>query len=367
MRRFLVLVVALLVILLPPQRETSGQVALTIPTRVNGVELSSVRGWLANIYPWTYVPEVSTVHPVLRLWTPKELQTPFQIWEQSKQLNDYGSGADVLEYSPNPGLGDHNHWLRTYFTNGSRPFFLLYEHINGTRFDPPHNDAKNMDLPHNRKVFKEDIDFMFRNVIIPYQSRYITVNGRAVIYMWASSAMTGDFVGLLEEVKANYPVFFIGTRDHENTAKVLDGFMDYSLGPGSGDYLQNVQNYRQGSFSWRQFLRKLESETGKKYLFIPTFQAAYDDTKFPGRTSPPMYPRSKEEIEYHAELIKTGMGLVYDKVGPFVVYSELPEGASVIESQCTSETANRPGRWTGCGTGRLEVLKKHFSSVGGIQ
>lgn len=339
------------------------------PARINGVELRTIRGWHANPYPWNYIPGQSTVHPVPRLWTPGETPSPSQMAEQCRQIKEFGGGAVVLEYSPNPALEWHNYWLSTGFANGCGPFYLLYEHMNATRFIPPDNDPKDMNNPYNRKVFKEDIDFMFKEVIERYQSRYVTVNGRAVIYLWSSVQMTGDFGSLLEEVKSEYPVFFIGSgeiwsvpreTDDINRVKALDGFMEYTMG-GRSNYLQTVQSYARASFSWRAYLRSLEVETGKRYLLIPTFQAAYDDTNFPGRTNPPMYARSRDEVKYHAEMIRSVMGSVYDySVGPFVVYGELPEGAAVVESQCLPATVDTPNRFVGCGTARLQILKEYF-------
>ncbi len=338
-----------------------------IPKTINGVELLTIRGWFANVYPWSYIPEVSAVHPVARLWTPRQKPSPFQMAEQCRQIKDFGGGAAVLEYSPNPGLDWHNYWLSTGFANGCGPFFLLYENINGTRFIPVDNGPKDMNNPSNRKVFKEDIDFMFKNVIVPNQSRYITVSGRAVVYMWLTSQMIGDFASLLEEVKKDYPVFFLGGGEVQPSSaegvarlKALDGLMNYSLG-GPSNYLQAVQDYNRSSFYLRRYLRKLEVETGKRYVFISTFQAAYDDTNvIPKRNNPAMYARSRDEVKYHAEMIRSGMGSVYDPLGPFVVYSELAEGAAVIESQCLPATLDTPGRFVGCGTARLEILKEYF-------
>ena len=348
---------------------------LVTPKTINGVELSNIRGWLANIYPWGYIPEESTVHPVARLWTPgPNPPSPFQMAEQCRQIVEFGGGAAVLEYNPNPAIRDHNYWLSTNFASACGPFFLLYEHINGTRYTCPNDCPKDMNNPQNRKVFKEDIGFMFRNVIIPYQSRYITVNGLAVIYMWLSAQMNGDFASLLEEVKKEYPVFFIGSAEMWNQpngaediarVKALDGFMEYGLSGGKSNYLRAVQDYNRASFFWRRYLTKLQLETGKRYVFIPTFQAAYDDTKLIGRTSPPMYPRSRDEVKLHAEMIKNGMkNGVYDySVGPFVVYSELPEGTAVIESQCLPETIDTPGRFVGCVLARLQILKEYFGGM----
>ena len=152
--------------------------------------------------------------------------------------------------------------------------------------------------------------------------------------------------------------------------RALDGFMEYANVvfdtdengiPKPDNYLTMVRRYQAVSAEWRQAIRRFESQTGRKYLFIPTFQAAYDDTNFPDRESPPMYPRTRSEMEHSAEVIKAGMGTIYDNIGPFAVYSELPEGGAVIESQCLPQTLDRPGRFVGCGTGRLQILKKYFS------
>jgi hypothetical protein len=197
----------------------------------------------------------------------------------------------------------------------------------------------------------------------------VTYHGRAVIFLWAVSAMYGDFASLLDEIRAEYPVAFIGSINlmHLQTDaaslrnfKALDGFMEYGL--YSPDYELMVQTYTVSSAQWRQAIRGFERETGRKYLFIPTFQAAFDNSKYSG-TTPPMYPRSRRDVMHHAERIKEEIGTVYDPVGPFVVFSELIEGAAVIESQCISDTQDKHDRWVGCGTGRLEVLREFFGGT----
>lgn len=369
-----------------------------IPDRINGVELTALKGWHANIYPWDYRPEWSAVHPVPSLWDPPkwdpreeryiaQQQSPAQIIEQSRQLDQYGSSADVLEFNVAPGNPDYNFWLRTYLgDNTDRPFYILYEHIYGNTNYVETNGAKNMDLFQNKKAFVDDIEFIVRNIVMPNKHRYVTVNGRAVIFLWAPTIMNGDFSSLLLAVKLKYPVFFIGSPGPATTdlqtlknLKALDGFMQYAVvnfdvdlngNPNPDNYLKMIGEYEVSSAAWRNKLSEFEAETGRKYLFIPTFQAAYDDTNFPERTSPPMYPRTRGEMEHNAEVIKRGMteinkGLnrtIYDNVGPFVVYSELPEGGAVIESQCLPQTVNRPGRFVGCGTARLEILKKYFGN-----
>src|SRR5215468_2766012 len=108
-----------------------------IPARINGIEIGEIHGWFANIYPWKYLPNLSTVYPVRALWgRPNDYQSPADINSQNQLLDEYGSGADVLEYSANPVAPDHNQWLRTYFTNGHRPFFVAYEHVFGTTLIP---------------------------------------------------------------------------------------------------------------------------------------------------------------------------------------------------------------------------------------
>jgi hypothetical protein len=72
----------------------------------------------------------------------------------------------VLEYSANPTRTDHNHWLRTYFTNGNRPFFVAYEHVFGTTM-VPRDGPKDMNVPYNRYAFKADIDAIVREVAVP--------------------------------------------------------------------------------------------------------------------------------------------------------------------------------------------------------
>jgi hypothetical protein len=338
-----------------------------VPLRINGVELESITGWFANLYPWRYVPDLATVFPVSRLWTPKGFQSPAAVREQNALLDDYGSGADVLEYNPNPAYPDHNQWLSTYFRNGRRPFFLLYEHINGTRY-VPESGPKNMDLAYNRQVFRGDIDFMLRNVIVPYSDRYVTYNGRAVIYMWAPSQLRGDLASLLDEIRGKYPVMFIASPNLmaiPSDAQVLrnlaafDGFMEYAL--VADDYMKMVNTYRDASARWRLMIDRFSKDNGKKYFFIPTFQAAFDDSRWdPPRSNPQMYPRTRADLLRHAAAIKSYMGSAYDNVGPFVVFSEFYEGGAVIESECLPQTLDQPDRYVGCGTARLKILKQYF-------
>lgn len=368
------------------------------PCFIPGVELKTINGWFANIYPWGYDPETSAVHPVPTLWdSPKwdpreeeyipQQQSPAQIIEQARQLDEYGSGADVLEFNVCPDNPDYNYWLSSGYLKSrtiKRPFFVLYEHIHGNCNYAEFNGAKNMNLAQNRKAFADDIGFIIDNIVLPNKERYVTVNGRAVIFLWATVGMEGDFASLLQTMKMRYPVFFIGSVNIMSiptdpfmlrNLRALDGFMEYALVPAPEegadrlDYMRMVQRYDDVSVLWREIMHRFESETRTKYIFIPTWQAAYDDTKVvPKRNNLPMYPHTRLEMEHHAEVVKRRMATgvaddfenVYDNIGPFIVYNELPEGAAVIESQCLPETMDTEDRFVGCGTVRLEIIKKYF-------
>lgn len=395
----------------------NSETRLRSPGYIKGVELSEIKGWFANIYPWGYDPETSTVHPVPSLWDPPkwdpiekkyipQQQSPAQIIEQARLLDEYGSGADVLEFNVCPDNPDYNYWLSSgYLKSGTikRPFFVLYEHIHGNCNYVEFNGSKNMNLAKNRRAFLDDIGFFVNNVVLPNESRYVTVNGRAVIYLWATVGMEGDFASLLQTAKMMYPVFFIGSvnimaipqdRNVLKNLQALDGFMEYAIPvfdkdgnglPKPDNYMTMIQKYDYASRLWFQMMKKFESETGNKYLFIRTFQAAYDDTKLSDRDNPPMYPRTKAEMEHHAEVINRRTKSIkdtcpegvepyagdknncfedfYDNSGPHIVATELPEGAAVIESQCLPETIDIPNvKFVGCGKVRLEIPKKYFSN-----
>lgn len=391
----------------------------SIPQRIPGVELRDIDGWLANRYPWQYFPEFSTVHPVSSIWDPPQwdfvqekyipqYQSQPQVAEETRILEEYGSGADVLEFNVCPSNPDYNHWLRTYLGNNStRPFFVLYEHIHGNCNYVEYNGAKDMNLFKNRQAFVYDIEFIIKNVVLPNRDRYVTVDGRAVIFMWSATSMTGDFARLLQTMRTRYPVFFIGSvgimsldesPQTMSNLRAFDGFMEYGLVNFDKDesgaikpnnYLTMIKSYDEASAEWKKIILGFgsQSQTKAEYLFIPTWQAAYDDTKVPGRNNPPMYPRTRAEMEHHAEVINRrvangtddGYEDFYDDIGPFIVASEFPEGTAVAESQLPPEPERRlkecklgqpqavPGNpklvacgYAGYGTGRLKVVGKHF-------
>lgn len=344
----------------------------SVPDKINGVDIGNVNGWFANRYQWRNIPEWQTVQPVPRLSTPGQYPSPAQIAEQDRQLNAYGSGADVLELNVCPDNPDYNQWLSTYFGDKStRSFFVLLEHVYGNCNYVEPDGPKNMDLPLNRKAFVDDIDFIFRNVILPNEHRYVTINERAVIYLWSVVQMEGDFAGLLEEVKSKYPVFFIGSVNIIDlpsgdgfiaTLEALDGYMEYVTYVPV--YYQRMTNdYAEGVRKLYGHIRKFNEKTGKEYLIIPTFQFAFDDTKYPGRNNMPMYPTFfREEVKRYAEWMKgqMGYGKLFNNIGPLIVYDELFEGGAVIESRCFPLSPLQYG-WAGCGTDRLEISFQYFA------
>ena len=365
-----------------------------IPDRVDGQEISNIYGWWAAIYPnWPFVPAQSSVWPVPQLWTPSSWegivpQSPEQIRLSAEQLTSHGSAVDILEFNPNPAYQDFVLWKQGYFSQIAslgRTFLLGYEHINGTRLRQFGVSARtltptfDMSDPYNRAIFTQDIDFMFREVIVPYIDYYVTMNGRAVIYLWNTENMLGDFGSLLNEIKARYPVAFIGSewhKPHEEDAQemgrfdAMDGFMGYSvLDPDNeGDYSRAMTQQYWSSLVFRNFLRDYEAaHPGKYRLFIPTFQAAFDDSHFPGRSnadgSPrtaPMYPKTREELFGAAQALKTAIAQdhIYDSYGPMVVYNELFEGAGVIESLPYPAP---PGQYHGFGLDRLAIVQQFFA------
>jgi len=366
----------------------------SIPDRVYGQELNDIYGWWAAIYPnWPFVPDQASVWPVPVLWTPSRTwsdlvpQSPVQIRRSAEQLTAYGSAVDVLEFNPNPDYPDFVQWKQGYFSQIAslgRAFMLGYEHINGTRLRPigPIGAAApkfDMSDPYNRAVFTQDIDFMFREIIVPYLDYCVTMNGRAVIYLWNTESMLGDFGGLLNEIKARYPVAFIGSEWHkprEDSAEemarfdAMDGFMAYSISdPGNeGNYARATTEQYWSALVFRNFLRDYEAKHPGRYrLFIPTFQAAYDDSRFPDRIKPdgspktvPMYPRTREELFGAAQAVKTAVSQdhVFDNYGPFVIYNELFEGGAVIESQPYAAPATQ---YHAFGLDRLKIVQQFFA------
>ncbi|MBI4120253.1 MAG: hypothetical protein HY454_02190 [Parcubacteria group bacterium] len=334
-----------------------------IPQMINGIDLTTIPGWWANLYPWELFPEQSPVHPIPELFTPYQKQSVNQMIYQEQVLNTFGSGLDILQIDPSSN--DLAHWRSAYFSYTRRPLFVSYEHVFNSNYIPSQG-PKDMSNLVNRQAFMKDIRFLFDNVITPYQSRYATVDGRAVVYMWSTVQMKGDFASLLDEARQKYPVFFIGSGEDMGDierVEALDGIMEYSLfgfSGSSGNYQMMASGYFSHFRAWRSVLDAIQRRTGKKIYLIPTFQAAYDDTLvIPPRGNRPLYPKSRAEVVEHARLISIGMTRwrVFDNMGPFVVCSEWPEGGAVCPSIRQPE---KEGRYVGYGTDRIEIVARYF-------
>lgn len=364
--------IVLLFLLLISVRPQTSLAQTEIPKNISGVELSNLgNGWFANRYPWMYSKRRATVHPHPTLWTPESHQTPSEIREDCHILNQHGAVADVWLFNPYPGHSDYNYWLSVQGIPecDSRKFFLLYEHIGPTAYVGDPDGRKNMDLEVNREVWRRDIDFLVRKMILPNQKRYIVINGKAVIYLWATGAMYGNFVSLLDEARTKYPVAFIGSPGVmaqseeelpvDSLLKSLDGFMEYAIVLPS--YNDAVKTYIENSRTLRRKINSWKTETKRDYVFLPMFQFAFDDSRWPGRTTPQMYPTSKEEVEKFAlQVLKATRDGVFDIALPFVIWSEIYEGTAAIPSLCMEDNKNTPTRFVGCGTERLELVQKFF-------
>ncbi|MBX4190318.1 hypothetical protein KW791_03440 [Candidatus Parcubacteria bacterium] len=327
-----------------------------------GPDITTIKGWWANVYPWVYNPSEATIQPVPELFSPSADQNFNQVRYQNQQLDEYGSGLDIVNLNPNPGSNDYNQLLSVYFTqNTKRPFFILYGIDGDSGYKEPVGQLHDMSDPLNRQVFLSKMNWFMQNVFLKFPSRVATYKGRALIYLWNTDEATGDYASLIEEAKKLYPISFFGStmsvHNEQDMARIkaFDGTFFYMVGDfqNQGNYLRAITAHRNASFAFRQFLRRNNMER----LIIPTFQVAYDDHKLQGRSAVPMYPRNKSEVELHAQLIKDVMDSVYDGMGPFVVYNELYEGGAVCETVSRPEPSDH---WVGYGLSRLEILKKFF-------
>ena len=123
---------------------------------------------------------------------------------------------------------------------------------------------------------------------------------------------------------------------------------------------QLLAEYGSGADSDRPFFVAYEHVFGTR--LIPDNGAKDMNVRYNREAFKTDYPQSRGEVIHHAERIKEEFGTVYDPIGPFAVFSELIEGAAVIESQCISDTLDKRDRWVGCGTGRLDILNSVFGN-----
>jgi hypothetical protein len=363
--------------------------AQQLPTSqtTSGVEITEIKGWHAVRYFWRYKPEESTVHPLPALRNAGEYPSPRDVEEESKLLTQLGSGVDVLEYNPNPSSPDHNNWLRSILrpdVSGGRPFYIAWEHVYGTRYVPV-NGSKDMSNPTNRRRFEEDLRFVRDNVILPCQSRYATLEGQPVIYLWSMGDMYGDFGSLLEELRSKYSVRFVGGTnlmyseywgsEYLKNLQGLDGFMEYSLFPSAAtpeerakraiNYSNMVARHKKGTEDLQAAILKFKENTGREYYLGSTMQFAFDDTRVVDpqpRGNFPMYPQTVKEVTDFAQRLRDWKSNGIYSFGPLVIWDEFFEGAAVAPSQCLPETLGRPDRFVGCGYVRPEIVLRYFGN-----
>jgi len=330
-------------------------------------------------YPtWVYRERQSTVYPI-RL---RDGQLP-DVWiieAQNKELNDFGIHFDVIQFNPNPEAPEDWNRLRSNFlrVGNMRPFCLLYEHHMATRYLWIRQDGKrhhiDLSTPHNKRVFFEDMEFMLRNIIIPHEKNYISLNGKALIYLWAAPVFW-NAGPVLKEAKQKYPIAFISGEDgfypHEEPhaierIKQVDIIMPYSLNRAAqyaGRYGTMIEKYMAGLYEWARHLEEHSPET----ILYTRMQFAFDDTNSTaslGRL--PLYPDSICQVETLAErIIQIMTEITAERSvkhwGVFVIASEYFEGDACETSFPPSPSAkNFLIREALSGTARLNILRRFF-------
>jgi hypothetical protein len=348
---------------------------------VPGRELSKLRRPLAMVsrYPiWVYQPEFSTVYSIRRVpGVPADKRI---IQEQNDELEDYGIEVDILQFNPNPEYPDWELYQDNYLAVPStRPFFVLYENHFGTRYYFDRRDLKrgiysvDLSLPHNREVLFEDLRIILERFVLPHDSRYLTCEGRALVYFWASQIFR-NAKPVLQEAKRMFPLFLLGAEDPFHISPLddavqrvsaLDGVMPYALyraGWYVGKYDVMRDEYFWQMIWWAQFLRK---HAPNAKLF-GTLQVAFDDSKVPGSRRPPMYPDSVDAVCRLASIIRTStmgntdLGFVVDGA-VHAVYDEYYEGAAIERSFPPPLGASHYRiRSALSGTVRLEIMREYL-------
>lgn len=360
------------------------------PEKVPGVEFYRLRSPVTMVsrYPtWEYEPEKNTVFSIRR--EPNEAADQRIIKEQNDELEKYHIQVDMLQFNPNPREDIHDWELleQNYLAVPSeRPFFILYEHHFGTRYKFERKALKegryvaDLSLPHNRDVLFEDIKLLVDRFVLPFGSRYVTHDGRAFVYFWASQIYK-NAKPVFEELKRRFPVFLIGAEDpfHINKSpdairrvSSMDGFIPYALyraGWYVGRYPVMRHEYFWNMIRWSEFLRK-HSRHAKLF---GTLQVAFDDSAVPWSDRVPMYPNSVDQVYELASIIRSSMiGPRSSMIEPYnlgfvldgavhAVYDEYFEGAAIEQSRPPEAFfSNYDIRLALSGTTRLEIMSHSF-------
>jgi len=334
-----------------------------------GVELLELDSLvvMTSRYPhWIYFPEHATVRSVRK--SAGDSAGLEVIRKQNRELNKYGIKVDLLSFKPPFDLKQHR--KNFLAVNSNRPFLLLYEHTTN-RYSWSGNFI-DMRRKRNANIFFEDLEFMFEEIIIPFRKRYVTMNGKALIYMWASPVMK-NFAPVLKKAKKKYPVAIIGgerpfriprKNDDIRRVKELAAVMPYMTRKDS--YRTMSKEYRLAAREWRSFLNRAAPGT----RLFATYVIAFDKrlVRDPSASPAPMYPTVKQAIN-HAKRIRSIVGGVFDGVVNVTSYDEYYEGAAIEQSLPPKEFDPRlpkgflyRGRMNRLsGTKRLEVIRDYLS------
>lgn len=359
-----------------------------IPERIEGVELDSlgVPVVFASRYPiWVLKPDEQINKPFRGI--PGKYATAEIVRQENEELDEFGIKVDVLSFNASininvkdelgrPSSRNLERYKENYFLPSvKRPFLLLYEHVTPD-YRYREDDKIDMSLPHNREIFFRDIEFMLERVIIPYQHRYVTVNGRAMIYIWASGAWINPS-STLREAKRRYPIFFIGAergnainpsqRNRFERIAEFDALMPYGLYGTEyvGRYTDLISDYAENA---HEFSKSLQFYFPNIRLFA-CLQIAADDYLLRKNKNPPLYPNSVDEARIMANMIRTYMDdRIFDPV-VHVVFDENYEGAA-IQNQKGPQESEREAypyydqyfriRQDLSGTTRLEIVREFF-------
>jgi hypothetical protein len=151
--------------------------------------------------------------------------------------------------------------------------------------------------------------------------QYLTIDGRPVIYIWATAAYTGDLEGALREAreevsKLGYDVFIVGDEiqadhfdpyhaslfDGNSTFTFLIGGLDIFSWNDLGDAIEPVD---QAFKKWRAQIKDLKViDRDDLVNFQPAWAPQYDDTLFVGGQGIYVPANSKEQVIAMAEVAR---------------------------------------------------------------
>lgn len=203
--------------------------------------------------------------------------------------------------------------------------------------------------PRNASRFMEDMDHLYAKYLSnpKYKDRFVTRNGKPVVYIWISHAFRGRFDLASSQVSGRKEIFLVGSNFNvfgsvPNDTHVIGGLDAVSAyGVYSADLAViygghlgygYVQQYQEGVARWSLWLSRNLPHVP---LFLP-LQFTYND--FPHRGNPKMELTTKEEAEHFALTVRQIVVNSHENcrnVWPYVFvvsYNEHYEGSSIEPS-----------------------------------